>query len=234
MGCDYYDIIGDTYIKFSDDADYCLCSFPEEDEEDGASPERLLALAMLGAAVVMHHKGALDGPIFLPHALPAWFRADLDKLRSKLEDDMKDPNMTELINRINNGEKIEGAEMVQKPSISPTVNSYALRLMVGDTDYELQGLSNGLHVTGVWPASTFATLTTGTLFSLYGEDGVIYMKMDTHPNWAVARLFPPDEAISSYTAMRNYHIDNKTRVKKRSPEDLRALIKRAAEEEFPF
>ena len=83
MGCDIYRVGVDCRILFTDNNDdvACLCTFPCNDEIDGAlDGERVRSLALLGAAVKMAHEGELGEDLnWLPECVPEWIRAEIKK-----------------------------------------------------------------------------------------------------------------------------------------------------------
>ena len=69
-------------IQFSeiDDDTSCLCTFPHNNGEK-LDKEDVRSLAMLGAAVVLAHRGELEDEYnFLPHCLPQWIRDELKRI----------------------------------------------------------------------------------------------------------------------------------------------------------
>ena len=76
--------VGGKSIRFSE-TDYnfgCLCTFPWNDEACGEiSTQRVMALALLGAAVKLIHDGYfadLD-TVFIPESLPPWIVEQIGK-----------------------------------------------------------------------------------------------------------------------------------------------------------
>jgi hypothetical protein len=90
MGCETYHYMSEI-IRFSemDDTVPCLCTFPHNDLAlDMLKPLRVRALAMLGAAVVLIQRGELEGPVYLPDALPRWL---IEALEQMLPEDAPNP-----------------------------------------------------------------------------------------------------------------------------------------------
>ena len=75
MGCDSY--AGGIMFSEMDDEIGCLCTFPHNDG-DTLDAGRVRALAYLGAAVVLQHRGDLEHP-YLPSCLPEWMRQEIDR-----------------------------------------------------------------------------------------------------------------------------------------------------------
>lgn len=81
MGCNKYYLHGINYpIAFSEMNEdiSCLCTFPYNDG-GGLDPERVRALAYLGAAVVMVSREELDHG-YIPSCLPDWIKKDIDRI----------------------------------------------------------------------------------------------------------------------------------------------------------
>jgi len=86
MSCDIYTVWGwntdegkweEKRILFSemDDSYRCLCTFPGNDKIEGIDKDRIISLALLGAAVAMAHHGRFDDEyIRLPYDIPGWIR----------------------------------------------------------------------------------------------------------------------------------------------------------------
>lgn len=73
MGCDYYELSDKHFARFSEAAEdvACLCTWPRNHGHT-IEPDTLRSLAMLGAAVVLYHQGAIEDNVFLPFDLPEW------------------------------------------------------------------------------------------------------------------------------------------------------------------
>lgn len=75
MGCDSYHG-GIRFLEADKDVG-CLCTFPHKDGRT-LDAARVRALAYLGAAVVLAHRGSLEHP-YLPMCVPEWMRNEIDR-----------------------------------------------------------------------------------------------------------------------------------------------------------
>lgn len=77
----------DVCIQFpEDDSEIrCLCTFPDNDFVTDIDRERVQSLALLGAAVVLAHRGdfSFEGGNFLPHCIPDWI---VDRIKEVIID----------------------------------------------------------------------------------------------------------------------------------------------------
>lgn len=74
------------HIAFSESDDFmCLCTFPYNDQEQ-LSIERVISLAMLGAAVRLAFEDQLEpGYNYLPDALPKWLVNEFTRYQNAME-----------------------------------------------------------------------------------------------------------------------------------------------------
>lgn len=76
-------------ISFSEmDEDFgCLCTFPHNDQEQ-LSIERLISLAMFGAAVRLAFENKFNpGYIYLPESLPSWLVKEFTRYKDTIDED---------------------------------------------------------------------------------------------------------------------------------------------------
>ncbi len=90
MGERSYNVGGGVSFRFSDDDDTfgCLCTFPHNDA-GALDPDRVAALALLGAAVVLAKYDPdllVSGAGFLPYAVPQWIRDGILKVTDGTEE----------------------------------------------------------------------------------------------------------------------------------------------------
>lgn len=87
MGCRLYRA-GDTWVRFAEEDDSCLCTFPDRDVFDMNSldNDRLRSLALLGAVVALTsvNEGLKDGKIlpysYIPFCVPDWIVKEIHRL----------------------------------------------------------------------------------------------------------------------------------------------------------
>ena len=97
MGEKVYTILGrhgKYRLTFSamDEGYGCLCTFPYNDAATGGlDRDRVRSLALFGAAVRLAWGGAIvtdeSGYVFLPDAVPAWIRDEIDRVLEVEKDD---------------------------------------------------------------------------------------------------------------------------------------------------
>ncbi len=92
MGERIYHIGKSVSFQFSDADDTfgCLCTFPHNDAGE-LDPDRVSALALLGAAVVLaQFEPDMLASEFLPHAVPQWIRDGILKVCRERTRDAQD------------------------------------------------------------------------------------------------------------------------------------------------